>query len=202
VPKLSVSLSPDAEKRLRARIAAMAGKKLREIVYSLHARILENTPLNTGRTLGSWAASADTALLIDIADTLGRDEFIYTPMNPETNNRPVGSEPGRSQFVQMSLNTSKKIDFERNPYRIFFVSNGARLDSGFMEWPNGFVSESLPSGLPQTAGSRAYAQEYGLVAGFDVYAKSTGLMTFPFNARGTLAVHMAVESIRLTYGKF
>ncbi len=199
MPRLTLALNAGAEQKLRQRIAEQAGKKVRQIFYSLHAKILENTPLNTGRTLGSWAASADRAVLIDIADTLGRDQFIYSPVNPNTNLMPVGAEPGRAFFVRMSLKTSERINFERNPYRVFYVSNGARLDSGFMEWPNGDTTDSLPSGLSQDVGSRAYAQEYGAVPGFDVYGNNGSLKRFPFNPRGILGVHMAVESIRLTY---
>ena len=199
MPRLTLALNAGAEQKLRRRIAEQAGRRVRQIFYSLHAKILENTPLNTGRTLGSWAASADQAVLIDIADTLGRDQFIYTPANANTNNLAIGAEPGRAFFTRLSLQTAEKISFERNPYRIFYVSNGAKLDSGFMEWPNGTTTDNLPSGLPQGPGSRAYVQEYGAVPGFDVYGNNGTLKRFPFNPRGILGVHMAVESVRLTY---
>jgi hypothetical protein len=186
VTKLSLKLD---EKHLRDKIAAKVGARARAIVTSLHQEILDRTPYNTGRTIGSWVASADAPVLYDIASSGG--DFAWDMDRKRTNPLAVGTEgEDRGVYERISLATVQKIDFEKNPFRIFHISNGASLDSG-----NDFMPMS--SDLNQGPGSRAYYQEFGVIASYDVFNDKDSF----FTPRGTNAVQLAVEKIRLSYGK-
>lgn len=174
-----ISLSKKAEDSLKAKIAEAVGKKARKIMMSLHTKILAHTPMNTGRTLGSWYGSASTPVYFDAESKFGEGYFSYTPATtPDTNHLPVGAEPGREVFEKMSLSTTESIAFERNPYRKYFITNAAALD---------------PIGNSGLGMGRAQALEYGAIAGYDLYSHPNG--DFIFQQRGTLGVQMSMLSL-------
>lgn len=171
-------------------IARKVGTKAREVVTALHKEILSKTPMNTGRTLASWYASAGTPVTFDAESVYGEGAFTYDPARfADTNNLPVGREPGREGFEKFALISSAKIDFEKNPYRVFFITNGAALDS------------IANSDLNQGAGSRAINLEYGNIAGYDLYGSTPTTPRYIFTPRGIGAMRLSVEKIRLKYGK-
>lgn len=190
---LHLKLSPSAERALRVKIAEKAGRRMRAIVENLHDKILKNTAFNTGRTLGSWYGSADRPFLLDIGAGGG---FGWNSGLAHTNRLPVGEEgAARSSFEKRSMRTTESINFEKNPYRIFYITNGASLDSG-----NDFAP-GINSDLNQGPGSRAYYQEYGTIAGFNLFASSEGQPVFDFAPRGTNALERAVNTIRGIYAR-
>lgn len=196
--KLILGLSPAAEAHLKRRIAEQVGAKARKIMTALHQGILDRTPFNTGRTLGSWFGSAGAPVLMDVADRFPAVNFAYSGNNPATNHLEVGEETGRGFYERFSLKSTTSINFEKNPYRKFYIANGAKLDSGYgLEKPLGQFDE-LSSNLPQGVGSRAYAQELGTIAHFDLFASSGDIKHFNFNPRGTNAFGLAIEKIRVT----
>lgn len=184
MPALKLTLSAKAEEKLKKKIAEAVGRKARKIVEGLHMRILARTPMNTGRTLGSWHGSAGMPVYFDIASQYGEDYFAYDPYTTiNTNDMAVGAEPGRKRWEEFSIQSTKKIDFEKNPYRKYFIANGAELDS------------IAGSSLPQGPGSRALMLEYGTIAGYDLYYSTKDNPVFSFHPRGTLAVQMSVLSL-------
>jgi hypothetical protein len=186
VTKLSLRFD---EKALKKKIAAKIGARVRTIVTDLHQQILDGTPFNTGRTLGSWVASAGTPVIYDIASQGG--DYGWDSSRPRTNPLPIGTEPGRGIFERLSLQTVEKIDFENNPFRIFYIANGAALDSGADFAPD------ASSDLNQGPGSRAFYQEYGVIASYDMFGKTDN----HFSPRGANAVQLAVEKIRVRYSR-
>ncbi len=196
--KLKLGMKPAAEAHLKRRIAEQVGAKARRIMTALHQGILDRTPFNTGRTLGSWFGSAGSPVLIDVADRFPKITFAYSLNNPATNALEVGAETGRDFYERYSLKSTTSIDFERNPYRKFYIANGAELDSGYgLEKPLGQF-RGLSSDLPQGPGSRAAAQEFGTIAHFDLFASSGDIKHFNFNPRGTNAFGLAIANIRVT----
>lgn len=197
--RASLTLDKAAEAHFRKRVAEKAGARIRHIFTDLHRRILSRTAFNTGRTLGSWFASTGRPITYDIADRFGTDYFRWRPTTPQTNNLEVGAESGREFFEKISLRTTESINFERNPFQIFFLSNGAKLDSGNIETGDGQELDGLPSDLPQGPGSRAAMQEFGVIAHFDLFGSYGDTKIYSFTPRGTNAVHMAVNEIRRQY---
>lgn len=197
--RLKLAMSSQAEQRLRVKIAEQVGRKARKIVEGLHERILDHTPFNTGRTLGSWFGSADRPVYHDIGENNIR--FHYSDSNPHTNHLPVGEEGAlRDSFKYRSLRTTQSIKFEQSPYRKFFIANGAQLDSGAgLTEETGGSFKDLTSDLPQGVGSRALMIEYGVIAKYDLYASGSGHKVFSFEPRGTLGVQMSVLSILRDY---
>lgn len=190
MPTLNLKMSPQAVQRLHERIARQAGSKIRGIFTDLHTEVLSRTPMNTGRTLASWRAFADSPLMYDAEQDFGEGYFTYDPERFEATNRlAVGDEQGRPYFVNHSLNSAKKIDFERRPYRIFYLTNGAALDS---------IGDSHYN---QGPGSRAYYSEYGRIASYDMYSSTYADPQFNFNPRGRGALRLSVQKISLKYGK-
>lgn len=192
---LKLTLSASAKERMSKAIAHQAGKKMRTIVTALHQQILDNTAFNTGRTLGSWYGSAGSPISYDIGDVHGTGLFAWNNSLQHTNRLSVGSESGRQAFEKLSLTTTKTLQFEKNPYRIFYITNGAKLDSG-----NDFA-DGISSDLKQGAGSRAYYQEYGRIAKFNLFASTDGVDVFDFAPRGDNALERAVNTIRGRYGR-
>lgn len=198
MPKVTISLSAEAEAKMKRRIAEQVGAKARKIMTRIHEDILSRTPFNTGRTLGSWFGSAGSPVLMDVADRFGAISFAYNTSLPATNHLEVGAEAGRGFYERLSISSTKSIPFERNPYQKFYIANGARLDSGYgLEEPLG-PFKGLTSDLPQGAGSRALVQELGLIAHYDLFASSGDTKIFSYNPRGTNAVGLAIASIRVT----
>lgn len=193
--KLALLINAASESTLRAKIAQASARKLRGYLISLHTKILDATAYNTGRTLASWAGSMDKPLLIDAADVFGANRFEYDPEVEATNHLPVGRERGedRGDLERYSLKTTKSLRFETNPYRIFYISNGARLDSGL----GIFGLDSLPSSLAQGPGSRAAMQEAGAIAAYDVYGSVFGEKSYAFIPRTEGSFQITVENFRL-----
>ena len=190
VTSLSLTLSAKTERLLYQRIARKAGAKIRDIFTELHTEVLSRTPMNSGRTLGSWYGSAGIAMVYDIESMFGEGYFSYDPAKfPQTNNLPIGAEPGRGTFVKIALASTKNIDFERNPYRVFWLTNGASLDS------------IANSDLPQGPGSRAAQVEYGDIPGYDLYKSTPTTPVYSFAPRAQAPLRLSVEKIRLKYGK-
>lgn len=174
---IKLAFAAKAEEKLKKKIAEAVGKKARKIMLGLHTRILAHTPMNTGRTLGSWYGSAGSPVYYDIGAGGG---FEYSPAEfAPTNHLAVGAEPNRGIYENASIATTKKINFEQNPYRKYFITNAAALD------PIG-SSDLNPQG-------RAKQLEYGAIAGYDLYSHPEG--EFIFQQRGTLGVQMSVMSI-------
>lgn len=182
------------ETKLKKLIAAKAGMKIRGYMVSLHTKILNATAYNTGRTLASWHGSAgDSPILIDAADIMGRQRFEYGEGVDATNHVVVGMEHGdRESLERFSLKSTRNIDFEWNPYRKFWIANGARLDSG----AGIFGLDSLNSSLPQGTGSRAAMQEAGTIAAYDVYSSMGDLKVYSFIPRTEQSFQITVESFR------
>lgn len=188
--RLKLELTGPAQAKMMKAIARKAGGQIRTIVTALHTEILSKTPMNTGRTLGSWHGSAGTPVIYDAAYHYGESYFTYDPARfEETNNMPVGAEPGRGEFEKHSLRSTQQINFEVNPYRIFYITNGATLDS------------IANSDFSQKSGSRAANLEYGNIAGYDLYGSTPESPSYKFTPRGTRALSISVENIRLKYGK-
>jgi hypothetical protein len=198
----TVRFSKNAEERIKQKIAEKAGAIIRRTVLALHQRILDATAYNTGRTLGSWYGSADRPVSIDIADRFGgSDAFAWHSGLLPTNHLEVGGESGRSFYERISLSTTQSIDFSKNPFRKYFITNGAKLDSGNIIDSGGTSLIGISSDLPQGAGSRAWAQEYGNIASYDLFASAGGTKIHSFHPRGTNAVGLAIESIRRDFGR-
>lgn len=196
--KIGMLLSPAAEAHMKKRIAEQVGAKARKIMTRLHENILERTPYNTGRTLGSWFGSAGSPVLMDVADRFPKINFAYSTDLPHTNQLEVGAEEGRSFYERFSLKSTQSINFEQKPYRKFYIANGADLDSGYgLNEPLGQF-KGLTSSLPQGPGSRAAVQEYGMIASFDLFASTGDVKIFNFNPRGTNAFGLAIANIRVT----
>lgn len=178
--KVNVTLTPDAEKRLKERIKAQVGAKAEKLVHGLHDEFLKNTPMNTGRTLASWRVTKNAPSNYDAGSEF-EGMFEYNDVDfDRTNNRAVGSEPGRSLWEGIAKESRVTLKIRQDPYHKFYVSNAAELDPMFR------------SSLPQGQGSRAYNLDAGSIPGYDVYSHPNG--KFIFDPRGTGFYRISIQN--------